>query len=192
MSNIRIVENAMSINMDSLHNCHLDLISHLKVSLEKIDVQKALSERSKTFKVEIENAFRSDSLILWKKQPVFSSPEFHDVPAGLQIDARGVCTGNCNSFHEVNIVLCLNNREIIGTNFLKLEVSAQEEIRNHSSRKIYDSNILGLLITFDDSILKAGNWDPAYGDANEYTFAYQFAYRGLIKSNIISLQLNLV
>jgi hypothetical protein len=192
MSNIRITENEMTASFENLDQCHLDLSNDLKLKLEKIDVQRAISERSKSFKIEIEKLFEDNSSVVWRKHSVFTSPALIDVPAGLQLDARGTCSGACESFHQLNIVLCLNNREIIGTNFLKLEVSAKEEIRNHRTIPIYDSNILGVLITFNDSILKAGNWDPAYANSNEYTFAYQHGYRGLIQSNILAMQLNLV
>ena len=192
MNHIRISEKSLTVSTENLHLCHSQFLDELKSFLEKIDVRQAISERSKSFKAEIEKMIGQDSLIVWKKQSVFSSPEYHDVPAGLQIDGRAECNGNCNSFHQINIVLCLNNREVIGTNFLKLEVSAKEEIRNHRKNSIYDTNILGVLITLDDSLLKAGNWDPAYANSNEYAFAFQYGYRGLIQSNIVAMQLHLV
>ena len=191
MSNIRITEHDMTAHLKELEDCHLRMWNEMKSNLEKIDVQKALSERSKSLKLEIERLFSQTSMI-WKKQSVFSSESFIDVPSGLQLDARGTCSGKCNSFHQINVVLCLNNREIIGTNFLKLEVSAKEEIRHHRTIPIYDSNVLGILVTFDESILTAGNWDPAYANANEYIFAFERGYRGLMKSNIIAMQLHLV
>jgi hypothetical protein len=191
MSSIRITEHNMTTQLENLDECHLKMWNEMKSNLEKIDVQQALSERSKSLKIEIERLF-SQTTVIWKKQSVFSSESFIDVPSGLQLDARGTCSGKCNSFHQLNIVLCLNNREIIGTNFLKLEVSAKEEIRNHRTIPIYDSNVLGILVTFDDSILTAGNWDPAYANSNEYIFAFERGYRGLMKSNIIAMQLHLV
>jgi len=192
MSRIRVTENRITVSENEIYPCHQDLLNSLKSRLEAIDVKIALSERSKSLKSEIEKNHEESHNIHWKKTSVLASNQILDVPATLQLDGIGECVGKCESTHLLNIVLCLNNREGIGTNFLKLEVAAQSQIRNTRDKFIYDENILGVVITIDDSILKAGSWDSAYADANEYTFSYQKAYKGLLKSNIIGLQLNLV
>jgi len=192
VSRIRVTENRITISESEIHPCHSDLVQSLKSGLEAVDVKVALSERSKSLKSEIEKNNEGSSNIRWKKTSVLASEQILDVPATLQLDGEAECGGKCGSTHLMNIVLCLNNREGIGTNFLKLEVAAQNQIRNARQVSLYDGNILGVVITIDDSVLQAGSWDSAYADANEYTFSYQKAYKGLFRSNILGLQLNLV
>jgi hypothetical protein len=192
MHQLRVTENRITVSADEIHSCHTELLEALKSSLEKVDVRVALSERSKSLKSEIEKGHEGTSRILWKKTSVLASKQILDVPATLQLDGEGQCSGKCGSVHLINIVLCLNNREGIGTNYMKLEVAAQNQVRNAQAESVYDENILGVMITLDESVLKAGSWDSAYADANEYSFSFQKAYKGLLKSNIIGLQLNLV
>ncbi len=192
MNQIRITENRITVSSEEIHSCHKELLEDLKSNIENIDAKVALSERSKSLKSEIERSQEDVPRILWKKTSVLASKQMLEVPATLQLDAEAKCSGKCGSIHFINIVLCLNNREGIGTNYLKLEVAAQNQIRNTQIESISDENILGVMITLDQSILKAGSWDSAYADANEYTFSFQKAYKGLIKSNIVGVQLNLV
>ena len=192
MHQIRVTENRVTVGREDLHECYLQFLNNLKEGFENIDSQIAISERSKSLKSEIEKSYTDKSMVRWEKVSVLTGRQTVEVPATLQLDGIGKCAGKCGTVHLLNIVLCLNNREGIGTNFMKLEVAAKENIRNYHSNTIFDENVLGVMVTLDDSLLSAGSWDSAYANANEYTFNFQKAYKGLLKSNIIGMQLNYI
>ena len=192
MNSIRIVEDAMSIKVADMETCHQDLWNEMKAIFETLDVRNALRQRSESLKNEVSAGMSGHPNLHLEKSSIFYDPSLLDVPAIYRLDGRGTCSEKCGTHHKLNLVLCLNNRESIGTNFLKLEIAAQEDIRNHKGREIFDRNVLGVLITFNEGLLKAGGWDASYASSDEYTFAYKHAYRQIIKSNVIGLQLHLI
>ena len=192
MSSIKVIEDEMSIKLNELDPCLQNLWTEIKEIFQSLDVRKAIRQRSESFKSAITMGVDGRSNFVWEKASVFHDSSLLDVAAIYRLDGKISCDGKCGSFHKVNLVLCLNNRESIGTNFLKLETAAQEDIRNHKQIEIFDRNILGVLVTFNESLLKEGAWNASYGSADEYTFAFKHAYRGIIKSNIIGMQLHLI
>ena len=192
MSSIKVIEDEMSIKFNELDPCLQSLWTEIKEIFQSLDVHKAIRQRSESFKSAISLGIDGQQNFVWEKASVFHDQSLLDVPAIYRLDGKISCNGKCGSFHKVNLVLCLNNRESIGTNFLKLETAAQEDIRNYKPIEIFDRNILGVLIAFNESLLKEGAWDSSYGNADEYTFAYKHAYRRIVKSNIIGMQLHLI
>lgn len=192
MSSIKVIEDEMSIPINDLHPCFQDLWLELKEMFQSLDVRTAMRQRSESFKSAISSAIEGKSNFTWEKSSVFHDPSLLDVAAIYRLDGKIVCRGGCASFHKINLVLCLNNRESIGTNFLKLETAAKEDIRNHREMEVFDKNLLGILISFNEGLLRVGGWDPSYASADEYSFAYKHAYRGIVKSNIIGMQLHLI
>jgi len=192
MSSIKVIEDEMSIGLNELSPCLQELWLELKEMFQSLDVRTAMRQRSESFKNAISSAIEGKSNFTWEKSSVFHDPSLLDVPAIYRLDGKITCDKSCGSFHKVNLVLCLNNRESIGTNFLKLEVAAQEDIRHHKQVEIFDQNLLGVLISFNEGLLRVGGWDSSYGSADEYTFAYKHAFRGIIKSNVIGMQLHLI
>jgi hypothetical protein len=192
MSSIKVIEDEMSIKLNNLDPCIQNLWVEIKDVFESLDVRKAIQQRSESFKSAISLGVEGKPNFRWEKASVFHDPSMLDVAAIYRLDGTISCDGKCGTFHKVNLVLCLNNRESIGTNFLKLETAAQEDIRNHKQNEIFDKNILGILISFNDGLLREGAWDSSYGNAVEYTFAFKHAYRGIIQSNIIGMQLHLI
>lgn len=190
MTLIRTLEDSISVDPSELAPCHKKLFEELKSNLGSIKINAALRNRSYTLKPAIQNANVHGTNFQWKKISIFTDSSLKNASAGYLLDARAECGGNCGSFHQVNVVICLNNRETIGTNFLKLEVAAMQEIRNHKEITITDQNILGILITLDRSFLNLGNWNHVYADATEYSLAYAMAYKWVLKSNICSIQLH--
>lgn len=191
MNTIRVVEDEMSINITDFEVCMLGLYEELKNALQAIDARTSIRQRSDSLKLAISECFEGKTNFHWEKTSIFYDSNLLDVAAIYRLDGKLTCDRKCGSFHKINIVLCLNNREIIGTNFLKLEVAAQEDIR-YSSSSIYDRNILGVLLSLNEGLLKEGAWDGSYATSSEYTFAYKHAYRHIIKSNIIGVQLHLI
>ena len=187
---LRIIEDEISITIAELEKCHKNLVEELKTNLSSVDIQRGLRNRSRSLKMEIRKSNSSSSAFKWVKHSIFSDRSLGKASAGYLLDARAECLRNCGSFHQVNIVICLNNREAICTNFLKLEVAAVQEIRNHQNQALTDKNVLGLLITLDRELLNFGGWDGAYADSTEYILAYNLAYKSVIKSQIVGLQLH--
>lgn len=187
---MRIIEDEISIAINDLEKCHQSLVLELKANLASVDIQRGLRNRSRSLKVEIQQSNSAGSAFKWVKHSIFSDRSLKQASAGYLIDARAECSRSCGSFHQVNVVFCLNNREAIGTNFLKLEVAAVQEIRNHQNQALTDKNVLGLLITLDREMLDFGGWDGAYADSTEYVLAYNLAYKSVIRSQIIGVQLH--
>jgi len=189
---LRIIEDEISTTIAELEKCHKDLVQELRSNLSSVDIQKGLRNRSRSLKFEIQKVNSQSSTFKWAKHSIFSDRSLKKVSAGYLIDARAECSQTCGSYHQINIVICLNNREALGTNFLKLEVAAVQEIRNHQHEALTDKNVLGLLISLDRELLKFGGWDSSYADSSEYQIAYNMAYKSVIKSRIIGLQLHSV
>lgn len=189
MSNFRILEDALTASLSEMPQCLTQIISNLKSEMQAIDANSSIANRSESLKSALTSQVKA---VNWNKKSLFDAPELADAPAIFKLDGIATCNESCGSYHQANIVICLNNREIIGTNFLKLEVAAIEAIRNHPKFAIYDQNILGVLITLDEDLLRTGNWDRSYASSDEYKFAFKHAYKGLLKANIISLQLHIV
>ncbi len=192
MSSIKVIEDEMSIKLNELDPCLHNLWTEIKEIFQSLEVRSAIRQRSESFKGAVSLGVESKSNFVWEKSSVFHDPNLLDVAAIYRLDGKSTCKGECQSFHKVNLVLCLNNRESIGTNFLKLEIAAQEDIRNNKKIEIFDRNVLGVLVSFNESLLKEGAWDASYASADEYTFAFKHAYRSIIKSNIIGMQLHLI
>jgi hypothetical protein len=190
MSQIRIIEDELNTQYAVLHPCLISLKDSLRHSLEEIDIESAIQQRSESFKKCLSDAFVRSTTVEWSKTSIFENPALNDVPAIFRLDGKAKCSGSCGSIHRLNIVLCLNNREAIGSNFLKLEIAAYEQIRYAEKIAIYEENILGVLLTLDTAVLESGNWDNSYANANEYTFAFKHAYRGNMRSNLTSMQIH--
>lgn len=182
----------MNVQIDEMDECHQSMWNEIKETFENLDVGTALRKRSESLKSEITSRIRKNSNLSWTKSSIFHDSKLNDVSAIYRLDGKGICSGLCGHGHITNIVLCLNNRESIGTNFLKLEVSAQQVLQYRQNQELTNRNILGVLVTFNDGLLRAGGWDPAYADSDEYTFAYKHAYKKVIQANLIGMQLHLV
>ena len=189
MPNFRVVEDALSAVIQDMDSCLSEIVQKIRTEIQSIDGHKSIINRSDSLKGALTQFVKS---VNWQKKSLFESPDLADAPAIFRLDGTAKCDGRCGSYHQINVVTCLNNREVIGTNFLKLEVSALETIRNHPALPIFDHNVLGLLITVDEKVLQLGGWDKAYASSSEYTFAYKHAYKGLIKSNVLSMQMHLI
>jgi hypothetical protein len=189
VANFRVVEDALSAVAEELETCLTELVHKIRYEIQEMDGHKSIKNRSESLKGALTENVKT---VNWQKKSLFESPDLANAPAIFRLDGTAQCDERCGSYHQINVVTCLNNREVIGTNFLKLEVSAIESIRNHPAFPIYDSNILGLLITLDENVLQLGGWDKAYANSSEYSFAYKHAYKSLIKSNVLSLQIHLI
>jgi len=189
ISRIRTLDEALSTEFDSLSNCYKEFWNDLSHAISSLDVRKVTAEKSKSFKLGLMESTESIASLNW-----YLKEKERDRSGPFKLDGFYSCSGNCGSKHFVNIVLCLFNREAIGTNFLKLEAAALKNIRFFKELDLNDDNVIGLLITFDRNFLESENypnWDSSYADATEYKNAYKNYYKSLIRSNIISMRLHL-
>ena len=192
MTAIRIVEDELSISSVSVNPCFRRMIDIIREQFQSIDSASLIRQRSESFKKVLADSFESVSEITWSKSSVFRNPAMSDVPAIFKLDGHAECDRTCQTIHRINFVLCLNNRESIGTNFLKLEIAALDLIRNSRDNSLYDENILGILLTLDSSVLETGKWDSSYAAASEYTFAFKHAYKNLLNSNMLAMQFHYI
>lgn len=182
MANIRVIDDALTISLDDISECHLSMWEQLKDAISEIDFNSAVKNRSISFKESLRKSTGTLINFTWIART-------RDGQAPFQIDARFVCDSNCGSLHVINLVICLNNREAIGSNFLKLETAAIREIRT-DVHELDDSNILGLLVSLSRDLLDEGGWDPSYADSSEYANAAKTYYKPLLRSNIIGLRIH--
>jgi hypothetical protein len=185
--NIRTLSENLNFEEGDLSTCHRDLLNAMISGIETIDGDSAISERSTSFKNSLKAQTTSD-LLRWAKRSIFANRSLSDVDAIYEIDARIKCDEVCGSQHYINVVICLNNREVLGTNFLKLDVAATDLIRNNSKVQLVDDNILGVLITLSETTLRRGNWDRSYASGADYSWAFKNAYRSNIHARIVILE----
>lgn len=87
------------------------------------------------------------------------------------------------SSHYIFIELAFDNRQVLGTNILKLEVA--QKILEKSSRPF----TLGVLITVDKTSCRKLGWDGSIGTFEEYEIAYRNAYSTVLSARHTSFVL---
>lgn len=180
---MRIIEESLSCVTSELDTCLQSSLFKFKDALSGIDYHLAIFDRSNSMRKLIKDSTESLKGFEW-------IPRTRDGQAPFSIDGKYTCDGECSSFHILNIVVCLNNREAIGTNFLKLEVAALSDIRSYHQKEVLDANILGALVSLDRDVLAHGKWDPSYADSSEYSGGMRKFYKSLLKSNITNLRIH--
>ncbi len=180
---MRVIEDGLTTSLEDLDGCLVSLYAGMAKAFGLIDFNSAIKDRSNSMRASLTQATSPLKRFKW-------IPKTRDGQAPFGIDAQLTCESKCGSLHLLNLVVCLNNREAIGTNFLKLEAAALAEIRKTQAYEISDSNLLGVLITFDRDVLAQGKWDNSYADAGEYSAGFKKYYRPFLKSNILSLRMH--
>jgi hypothetical protein len=180
---MRIIEESLTCITSDLDDCLQHSLSRFQEALSEADFNSAIADRSNSMRKLIKDSTEQLRGFEW-------IPRTRDGQAPFSIDGKYVCNGECGSIHILNVVICLNNREAIGTNFLKLEVAALSEIRKFQKTEVLDSNVLGVLISLDRDVLTLGKWDPSYADSSEYSGGMRKFYKSLLKSNITNLRIH--
>jgi len=180
---LRVISEELTTSISELELCLVNMHNEIIDAFSKVGTSAAISERSDSMKKLLQESTAALKLFKW-------IPKTRDGQAPFQVDAVYRCSGECKSMHVINIVICLFNREAIGTNFLKLEISALAEIRTYQKVEMADSNILGILLTFDKDLLALGRWDNSYAASSEYTVGLRKFYKPFMRSNITSLRVH--
>jgi len=198
MDNLIVSSEPYSAAESELSNCESIILKSVSEAFSRIDCRVAIKRRSRSMKESIKESLRKlDTYSEFTidrsgKTSAFYENRLGNPGALYTLDFRARCQSKCGSVHVVNFVICLSNREAIGSNILKLELAAQEIILNSQGEKLSDENILGVLITFTDHLLRAGVWDLVYATSTDYTWAYKNAYANLTKSRFLGLKLTCV
>lgn len=198
MSNFLISREYYSVKENALAPCEEILIGELEGLLQNVDAQSAIKGRSVSLKKaiaeSITNAGRPASSRIRKleKTSAFHENRLGNAGALFELDLQSDCDKSCGKLHRINAVICLNNREAVGSNFLKLELAAQELIRYTNGQALTDENVLGILVSFNKKVLTLGGWDPAYANSTDYTFAFTFAYSSMLRSRILAIKLDII
>lgn len=85
---------------------------------------------------------------------------------------------SCDVRHRLQIEVCFDNRQAIGTNILKLEIGAEAFRRRTGGRAF------SLIICGNRKALKFGGWDSGVADDNEYQIAIDTAYKSILSGNV--------
>lgn len=163
----------------SIHGCFQAQIKQLTSAIKYLKISDFRKETppSKIVRDSLNTVFRTNG---WDVS-VLLSPRFpRDVPnQNVLLDA---CTdsslGACRSRHLLGVEICFDNRQSIGTNLLKFEMSRRE------FQKSTGGDTLGLIVVCDKKTLRIGGWDSSVASSEEYELALSAAYRGLVKAPI--------
>lgn len=183
----------LNVDISTIADCYKRVILDLNSRLAPFRIEDVISSRSASLR-ETLNKVTEDVLgLAWVKTPVTSMSTFSGISmptAIFQIDGTFSCQRKCGATHTADFVLCLNNRESIGTTYLKLESIYQRrilELQNASDQKVFN---LSILVTASENLLSLGKWDPSYGDTHEHKEAFQKVYRPLLQSNYMIVEID--
>lgn len=85
----------------------------------------------------------------------------------------------------VSLELCLNNREAIGTNLLKLDLAL-------SSRLTPPKSGLMIVVAATRQLLDQGGWDKAYGDSSEYWHLLETGICNYLNARVLIIELHAI
>lgn len=180
---MRSSPNAM-FDESELHACHQNLMTGLRNHFHQLPQLKAVFGKRKAFEGHLKALSLNTDVFEGHEGKVTLNLRAGDpgIPnqAIFKVDMQIECNGLCGQNHTLNIELCIQNREAIGTNFLKLETLAQLQPA---------TNPIGVLICPDSRYFAASNMDGAYADDDEYIVAFKLSYHHLLKSKLLVLSM---
>jgi len=164
----------VGINYDTeeLSRCHKSMIEELRQHLVELSLHDVMHEKSKIIKSHL-RSIRTSSSIHEIRHELLIRDDLDlttKARANYLLDLQLECSGQCGGLHRVNVELAFNNREAIGTNFLKLASRSTSDEIDPSVQS------LGLLLAATRNLLDAGSWDAAYADSSEYEALFNRVY----------------
>jgi hypothetical protein len=162
--------------------CFEPLISELSSIFEHMSLPELLGNRTRGIQKTLEDGRLSKTRISWGKFTTVGPSTGVSQKSILKLDGVGSCS--CGK-HIISIVLCLNNREAIGTNLLKVELA-----NNFFSINSATQETTGVMICLSRETLNLGGWDKAYADASEYAESFRGAYFQLVKNPLVVLEVH--
>lgn len=160
-------------------SCEDSMIDAISAHFSTLDARQAILRRTAAISghfADVSKRASLDSRIQFRrKEYVLGSGPRVSTRANFYCDMTAVCGCVGAKQSKTFFELCFNNREAIGTNFLKLDAARR-------NCELPDKQAQCVLICPSESLLRAGNWDPAYADADEY---FEF-YNRVIDSQLTS------
>jgi len=166
--------------------CEDSIIEAISAHFSTLDARQAVLRRT----AAISNHFADVS----KLEPLDSHVEYRlkeyvlgggprvSKRANFYSDMAAICDCVGEKQSKTFFELCFNNREAIGTNFLKLDAARR-------NCDLPEKQAQCVLICPSASLLRAGNWDPAYADADEYSEFYSQIIDGQLQSRFSILEI---
>jgi len=171
---------------EELSQCHKAMVEELRKHFVSLPLQDAMQEKSKIIKSHLQNIRPGAAIHTIRNEVVIRDglEVTSRARANYLLDVQLECPGGCGSTHRLNVELAFNNREAIGTNFLKLAS------RNTSDSSDPSVQSLGILLSATRELLDAGSWDGAYADSTEYELIFKRVYQHEIEGffGILELQ----
>ena len=167
---------------NSMSSCHRDLLAGLRRHFDDLPHLKAVAGKRKAFESHlkaIENASGMlDSVAGNMSFNLIAGDSGIPAQAVFKVDLQIKCDSRCGNVHCLDIELCIQNREAIGTNFLKLELLAGLQP---------EADHVGVVICPDSRYYATSNMDSAYADDDEYVVAHKLAYHHVLKHKMVVL-----
>jgi hypothetical protein len=192
MTNFVTAREYINFDHNNLPQCFEEMLNDIEKSINRMAVVAAVESRSASFKKNLADSLPRNSNLQLGKTSVLDVIRLAGAGATLELDGRQSCSRKCGTKHVLGLVLCLNNRETIGTNFLKLEVFSRNSRHPADKSEYFDENRLGVMVTFSRELLKLGKWDPSYADSTEYSFSFKNAYSQILNSKIVLIKVNII
>ncbi len=156
----------------------LGFLTELTQHLESIRPQDVITRRSAAIMDHMMSLTTSEGRVSSKQNIL-------DGAVGRQsANSRLDFIFNSNSLnYQIPIEVAFNNREAIGTNFLKLEAFGRHLGLNQDCP-------FGILIAPTRSLLEFGGWDSAYADNLEYQSLRNSTYKPILSLPAVIVELH--
>lgn len=186
---------------EQLTVCKLGAGGEMLVTLNRLDffsAQPLNSEFVTELKSHLEKT-RPDSILKKKSAAVMDLVKDFSPSSGLLSPRKNILSdalGKQSANNRVDFVfqssdlgefvpveVAFNNREAVGTNFLKLEAFARHLDLRHRCP-------FGILVTPTRSLLEFGGWDAAYADNLEYEALRMNLYKPVLSLPVVIIELH--
>jgi len=162
----------------SLAPCFREPLNQLRRALESIpNFQDSNFNRSTTIRDALRNGLQVESR--WISDFISLDMIPRNIPnKNYVIDHiyDGECV-NCQQRHRLQVEVCFDNRQAVGTNVFKFETAAS------FFEKKTGGKALSLVVCGARAALNAGGWDSGVADENEYQIAIDSAYSDYLRTD---------
>jgi hypothetical protein len=156
------------------HRIYLaELFRHFK----ELNLSAAVKSRSRYVR-EIFDNFKPSQAFTHLDNSNVSPEAVGRVPANQRVDTLH----SWNNQALIATELCLNNREAIGGNIMKLSLALE-------NRETEAKNTLAVLVVLNRKFLDLGGWDNSYGDSWEYAEYFRLGFDKHVRGNVAMLEL---
>ena len=156
---------------------HKIYVTELHRHLKTLNLSEAVKSRSKYVRTVFDN-FEPSLQFTSLENPNISPVASGRIVANQRVDTLHSWKNDVLIATE----LCLNNRESIGTNIMKLSLALE-------NRAVEAKNTLAVMVVLNRELLDLGGWDSSYGDSWEYAEYFQLGFEKHVPGNLAMLEL---